>query len=460
MRHKYPLNPEILREYDIRGVFGRTLRLSDAYAIGRAFGSELDQGARVCVGYDGRLSSPPLEDGVVCGLVESGIEVRRVGLATTPLLAFATHHLQAAGGIMITGSHNPPEDNGFKLLRHGRGLSGEEIRALAARAGRGDFRGGQGGVARQLVLGDYAARLLRDWRGQRPLSVIWDPGHGTVASVLPALLGRLPGRHVVLNGRVDGHFPSHPPDPAEERNLHQLKDAVLAEQADLGLAFDGDGDRLGVVDDQGRVVWSDQLLAIFAEDVLSRSPGAAVVADVKASGVLFDEIIRCGGRPVMARSGRTLIQERMLETGAVLGGEMSGHLFFADRWHGFDDGLYAALRVIEMVSGWPRETLAARVDRLPRRVNTPEMRLPCPEARKFLVVEEVRDRLAAAGALVDTTDGVRVNTADGWWLLRASNTQAALTARCESLSPEGLRRLRRQLAEQLAASGMSGMAQT
>ena len=458
METRHLFDPGILREYDIRGVVGSTLRVADAFAVGRAFGSELaSSGGRVvCVGYDGRLSSPSLERALVEGLRICGLEVRRVGLCPTPLLAFATQALGAAGGVMVTGSHNPADHNGFKMVRDGLCLTAGEIRAVAGRAARGDYVAAAepGVVVLHPMTVAYAERLAADWDGERPLCVVWDPGNGAAGAVLPTLLRRLPGRHVVLNGEVDGHFPGHHPDPAEESNMRQLQDAVLAEGAALGVAFDGDGDRLGVVDDQGRIVWADQLLSILAEDVLSRHPGAPVVADVKASQVLFEEIARLGGRPVMGASGRSLIQYRMIQEAAPLGGEMSGHIFFADRYYGFDDALYAAVRLIGLVGRWPRETLAARVDRLPRRVNTPEMRMPCAEDRKFAVVADVRARLTDAGIAFDATDGVRVGGDDGWWLLRASNTQAALTARCEARSPDGLKLLRQQLLDQLRLSGL------
>lgn len=456
MNVKHVFNPAVLREYDIRGVVGRDIGVADAYAVGRAFGTGLHRqgGSSVCVGYDGRLSSPELEAAVVCGLLDCGLDVRRLGLVPTPLLNFAVRRLGTAGGVMVTGSHNPSDYNGFKLIRGALCLTAGEIRALAARAAAGDYVSGRGQEVRQLLVGDYVGRLAEDWDGERAPTVVWDPGNGAVGAVLPQLLAQLPGRHVVINGTVDGAFPAHHPDPAEERNLRQLQDAVLSEGAELGVAFDGDGDRIGVVDDQGRVVWADQLLAILAEEVLAAMPGAAVVADVKASGVLFDEVRRLGGLPVMGPSGRSLIQHKMMEAKAPLGGEMSGHIFFADRYFGFDDGPYAALRLVGLASRLAGETLAGRIDRLPHRLNTPEMRLPCADDRKFLVVDEVRQRLAAAGAAYDATDGARVSTPDGWWLLRASNTQPALTARCEAGSPGGLKELRRQLGEQLRLSGV------
>ncbi len=449
-------DPVVLRGYDFRGVVDRNLTPADGIAVGRAFGSDLASrgGHLVCVGHDGRLSSPELEHAVVEGLAACGLDVRRIGLGPTPMLTYAVRRLEAAGGIMVTGSHNPPDHNGFKLVRNGLSLSREEIRRVAERAANGDYVSGDGRVVQQPLAADYVGRLAEEWDAERVPAVVWDPGNGAVGAVLPLLLSRLPGRHVVINGVVDGNFPGHDPDPAEARHLRQLQDTVLTESADLGVAFDGDGDRVVAVDDQGRILAADQMLALFAEEILASRPGMAVVADVKASDVLFDEVRRFGGRPVTAPSGRSQIQHKMAEVRAPLGGEMSGHIFFSDRYYGFDDGLYAALRLIALVCGLSGETLAGRIDRLPHRLNTPEIRLPCPDGRKFGVVDEVRMRLAVAGTSFDAIDGVKVRTADGWWLLRASNTEPALTLRCEARSPEGLKELRRQLSLQLRLSGM------
>ncbi len=456
MGQRHQFDPVVLRGYDFRGVAGKDLTAADGYAVGRAYGSELaaQRGSVVCVGHDGRLSSPELERAVVAGLVACGLEVRRVGLGPTPMLTFAVRRLEAAGGVMVTGSHNPPEYNGFKLVRNGLCLSRDEIGRVAERAAYGEYLSGEGRVVQQPFAVEYAGRLAEEWAAARPPTVAWDPGNGAVGAVLPLLLSRLPGRHVVINGKVDGNFPGHDPDPAEPRHLRQLQDVVLTESADLGVAFDGDGDRVVAVDDQGRALAADQMLALFAEEILAERPGMAVVADVKASDVLFDEVRRFGGKPVMAPSGRSQIQRKMAEVRALLGGEMSGHIFFTDRYYGFDDGLYAALRLICLVSGLTGETLAGRIDRLPHRLNTPEIRLPCPDDRKFGVVEEVRMRLTVAGTPYDGIDGVKVRTSHGWWLLRASNTEPALTLRCEALSPEGLKELRRQINLQLRLSGM------
>ncbi|MBB4285737.1 phosphoglucomutase/phosphomannomutase PgmG [Roseospira goensis] len=455
----HALHPTILREYDIRGIVGETLSAADARALGRAFGRWVAPGggATVCVGRDGRLSSPALDDALVLGLVEAGARVRRVGLGPTPMLYFAVRHLAADAGIMVTGSHNPPDHNGFKMTRAERPVYGADIAALGRLAAEAPPSTPPAGTVDETPVADaYLDRLAADWDGgDRALTVVWDPGNGAAAAVLEGLTARLPGRHVVLNGAVDGTFPAHHPDPTDPETLHQLRAAVAQEGADLGLAFDGDGDRLGVIDGQGRILWGDQILALLAEPVLAAHPGALVLADVKASQVLFDRIAALGGRPEMVRTGHSLIKARMAETGAPLAGEMSGHLFFADRYYGFDDALYAAVRLLGMVAGWPAgETLATRLDAMPRRVNTPELRFPCPDAEKFAVMDRIRARLRAEGATVCAVDGVRVSTPDGWWLLRASNTQAVLVARCESDTAAGLMRLRAALGTALRAAGV------
>jgi len=448
----------ILREYDIRGVLGETLFEADAEALGRAFATKLAAGEGlpgrvVCVGRDGRTSSPGLEAALVRGLRAGGVDVIRVGLGPTPMLYYAVVGLQAGGGIMVTGSHNPPAHNGFKLVLGSRTLYGDDIKELGRIAAKGKFSSGSGAVKDADVAERYVARLAADYRGERELRVAWDAGNGAAGEIMARLAARLPGRHILLNEKIDGSFPAHHPDPTVPENLRQLQETVARERCDLGFAFDGDGDRIGVVDDTGAILWGDQILVFLAEEVLAERPGATIIADVKASQVLFDEIAKAGGRPLMWRTGHSLIKAKMAEIGAPLAGEMSGHIFFADRYYGFDDALYAAVRILGVVSRMDGPLSAARA-RLPRVVNTPEIRFPCPDERKFAVVSEVAGRVIEAGCEVETVDGVRVKSHDGWWLLRASNTQAVLVARCEARTAEGLERLKRDLAAQLAASGV------
>ncbi|MFN3077109.1 MAG: phosphoglucomutase/phosphomannomutase PgmG [Alphaproteobacteria bacterium] len=446
-------HPTILREYDIRGIVGETLFPEDARAIGQAFGTALARagGNIACVGYDGRLSSPILEEAAVAGLLAAGLEVRRVGRGPTPMLYYATRVLDADGGLMITGSHNPPDHNGFKMLLRDRPFFGQDIRDIGVTASSGDYARGTGLSLVEPVMESYIARLVQDLDPGRPLRVVWDAGNGAAGEVMAELSRRLPGRHVLLNAEIDGTFPNHHPDPTEPENMVQLQKAVLAEKADIGIAFDGDGDRIGVVDERGRILWGDQILLILAEDMLKDRPGATIIADVKASQMLFDEVARLGGNPLMWKTGHSLIKSKMAETGALVAGEMSGHIFIADRYYGFDDALYAAVRVLGIL-GRSGESLGQRLDRMPKLVNTPELRFSCAEDRKFAVIEEVRARLSSSGARVADIDGVRVLTEDGWWLLRASNTQAVLVARCESATEAGLERLKRELGAQLKAS--------
>ena len=449
-------DPTILREYDIRGIVGKTVHAADARAIGRTFGTLVRRGGgkRVALGYDGRLSSPDLAAAVTEGLIGAGIDVVSIGLAATPMLYFAVYHFETDGGIMITGSHNPPDYNGFKMMMGKKSFFGADIQTLGAMAGKGDWETGKGKSENKEILADYAARLLKDVKPGKKLKVAWDVGNGAVGVSIRAVVDKLPGQHFILNEKVDGTFPSHHPDPTVPENLKQLAAEVARRGCDLGIAFDGDGDRIGAIDGKGRILWGDQLLVLWSRDVLKSHPGATIIADVKASQVLFDEIAKAGGKPMMYKTGHSLIKSKMAELGAPLAGEMSGHIFFADTFYGFDDALYCGLRLLNIVAN-STQTLADMRDGLPQLVNTPELRFECDDTRKFQIVEEVKARLKKAGAQVNDIDGVRVNTPDGWWLLRASNTQAVLVARCESTNEAGLERLKGDLRAALAASGLT-----
>jgi phosphomannomutase len=448
-------DPTILREYDIRGIIDKTLSADDAYAIGRAFGTGVvrNGGSTVCVGYDGRLSSPEMEQAVVDGLKDCGLEAIRVGLGPTPMLYFAVNVLDAAGGIMVSGSHNPPDYNGFKMMRGPKPFYGDDIQGLGTLAAAADYESGAGSDRAEPMLERYVGRVLQDYKSGRELKVAWDAGNGSAGEAMVKVCAELPGEHILLNERIDGMFPVHHPDPTVVENLQQLRDVVLAEKCDLGIAFDGDGDRIGVVDGDGEILWGDQLMVVWAADILSAHPGATIIADVKASQVLFDQIADMGGEPVMWKTGHSLIKAKMAETGALLAGEMSGHIFFADRYFGYDDALYAAIRLLACLSQRD-DSLADIRRRLPQPLNTPELRFPCSEERKFAVVDEVSDRLARDGANVSDIDGVRVLTDDGWWLLRSSNTQDVLVARCEAATEEGLQRLKDALVAQVRLSGI------
>ena len=453
MTAKHQFDPTILREYDIRGVVDESLSHDDAYAIGLGFGSMLIErgGSRAAVGYDGRLSSPTLHDAVVAGLRATGVSVTSIGMGPTPMLYYATYALDVDGGIMITGSHNPANYNGFKMVMLKTSFYGDDIQDLGARLARGQVSHGAGDFNSVDIRSRYRQRICEDFKATRRLKIVWDCGNGAAGEVLADLCAHVDADHTILFGDVDGTFPNHHPDPTVAENLDDLIAAVKTQQADIGIGFDGDGDRIGVVDDQGRIVWGDQLLAILAEEVLGDFPGATVIADVKASQALFDRINDLGGKPLMWRTGHSLIKSKMMETGAPLAGEMSGHIFMKDRYYGFDDALYVAMRLAARLAQ-SDEKLSAMRDRIADMVNTPEIRIDIDEAVKFSSIEAVKTWLVAnRDHAVNDIDGVRVNTPDGWWLLRASNTQNVLVARCESSSPEGLERLKAEVRAALAA---------
>ena len=443
-----------IRAFDIRGVVGPDLDAQDARLLGGAYAAlARERGLhRIAVARDGRLTSPGLEAALVEGLVAGGLQVARLGLGPTPMLVFAVRALGFDGGIMVTASHNPPDHNGFKILLGSERLHGEALHALAARAAA---PAPGGGVEAAQVLGAYVDHLrAAGGDALAPLRVAWDCGNGAAGPAVARLVARLPGEHVLLHAEPDGRFPHHHPDPAVGANLADLQAAVVAHGCDLGLAFDGDGDRIGAVDGAGQIVWADQLLLLLAADVLRDAPGAAVAADVKCSRALFDGVEALGGRAVMAPSGYVRVRQAMRREGAAIAGELSGHVFYRDLFDGSDDALYAAVRVLRALSR-SGSSLARFRAALPRYLATPERRLPCPDARKAQVVSEVAARLEARGVAVERCDGVRVADADGWWLLRASNTEACLTTRCEARDEAALARLQAALARELALSGVA-----
>jgi phosphomannomutase len=391
---------------------------------------------------------------LVEGLAAGGADIVRIGRGPTPMLYYAAATLAVDGGVMVTGSHNPPDHNGFKMVLGGKPFYAEQIQALGRLAlTLGAPPGPRGRVETQAIAADYLARLAQDFDEGRPLSVVWDPGNGATGEIVSALTGRLPGTHHLINAAIDGRFPAHHPDPTVPENLLQLQHEVARRKADLGIAFDGDGDRIGVIDAKGRILWGDQLMIVLARDVLRRHPGAPILADVKASDVLFAEIARAGGKPVMLPTGHSPIKAKLAELQAPLAGEMSGHIFFGDRWYGFDDAIYVAVRLLGIL-GRSDLSLVEIADRLPVMFNTPELRIPCDETRKFAIVGEVADRLRRRGAEMVEIDGVRVKTADGWWLVRASNTQAVIVARAESASEAGLASLKDEIIRELSESGL------
>lgn len=456
MAQPYRFHPTILREYDVRGIVGQTLGPDDARALGRAYGTMLRRkgGSCVCVGRDGRLSSPALAEALIAGLAETGLSVLSIGLGPTPMLYFAVHHLEADGGVQVTGSHNPPDHNGFKMMLGKGSLYGAAVQELGRIAASGDTERAAGRVETVEVFDAYVERLARDFRGERSIDAVWDAGNGAAGPAMLALSQRLPGRHACLFADIDGRFPNHHPDPTVAENLEDLIHEVRAGGYEVGIGFDGDGDRIGVIDGGGRIVWGDQILQILAGEILAREKGATIIADVKASQILFDEIARLGGRPLMWKTGHSLIKAKMAEIGSPLSGEMSGHIFYKDRFYGHDDALYVAVRLLSILASGER-TLAEIRDAMPEAFNTPEIRFDCADERKFAAIDEVKQHLESAGAEFDTIDGVRVREPDGWWLLRASNTQAVIVARAEASSEAGLERLKGRLRDTLSRVGVA-----
>ena len=458
MPHKFA--SEILRQYDIRGTVGKTLNITDASTLGRAYGTfALRMDARtLTVGYDGRTHSPDFEKALVEGLLSTGINVERIGLGPTPMLYFATKYLTSDGGIMVTGSHNPPDQNGFKMLMRkdlagGGPVYGERIHALAVMAANDDFEQGKGTVKDVDVQDAYVDMLASNYKSTQGFRIAWDNANGAGGEIVRRLTKKLPGKHILLFDEIDGCFPNHKPDPSDLSNLKVLQNTVRTEKCDIGIGFDGDADRIGALDSQGRMVAGDQLLAIYASEILKQQPGAAIIADVKASQVLFDTIKHLGGEPIMWKTGHALIKVKMAETNSPLAGEMSGHIFFGDN-NCFDDGIYAAVRLLSLLAN-SGKTLAQLRDALPPTFSTSEIRIPIEEDLKFSAIDSVKIQLKEAGAQVNDVDGVRVSNDDGWWLLRASNTEAILVARAEGKSDTALGRLKQQLESQLQRIGLT-----
>jgi len=450
------LNPHIFREYDIRGLVDRDLTSDVVRGIGRAFGTLVAEagGSRVALGMDVRESSPALADTLAEGITGAGVDVIRLGVVPTPLLYYAVHTLELDGGVQVTGSHNPVEYNGFKLMRGMESLSGAAVQEMRRRIETGNLRTGNGRTDSRDLRRAYLEDLVQRLRPARPLHVVLDAGNGCAWELAPALFRELGCRVSPLYCEPDGTFPNHIPDPTLPETLEVLRERVRAEGADLGLAYDGDADRLGAVDETGAVIWGDQLLGLFARQVLARTPGVSVLFEVKCSEALVEDIRARGGVPVMTRTGHSLIKKRMRELQAPLAGEMSGHLFFADDWYGFDDAIYASGRLVQLLAEG-KEPLSARVADLPRYYATPEIRVECPDDRKFDVVSAVLDRYRATHDVV-AVDGARVVFDAGWGLVRASNTQPVLVVRAEGRTPEARDAIHAELTATLESLGVRG----
>jgi phosphomannomutase / phosphoglucomutase len=439
------VNRTIFREYDIRGIADDELASPAAEMIGRGLGSYIirHSGTRICLGCDCRLSGERLHDAVLNGLMTSGARVLDLGTVPTPVLYYASSHFQADGGIMITGSHNPPEYNGFKTVCGTGTLHGQAIQDVYRLISDKDLDSGKGLVEQIDAVTPYVEEIAAQFDFKRRIKVVVDAGNGTAGPVAHAVLSRLNVEVVELFFEMDGSFPNHHPDPTVLKNLAHLRKAVKEHKADLGIAFDGDGDRIGAVDEHGHVVYGDMLLLVFAREILARKPGSTFIGEVKCSQVMYDKILELGGKPIMYKTGHSLIKAKMKQEHAELAGEMSGHMFFADRYYGYDDAIYAACRLIEIVSN-SNASLSAQLMDVPKLVSTPELRTDCPDEWKFQVISKVADIMRRNRAIVEV-DGVRVPFENGWGLVRASNTQPVLVMRFEATSEDLLRQYQKQI---------------
>ena len=449
-----PVAPEIFKAYDIRGIVNRTLTEAAAEAIGRALGTlgQRKGVARFVVGRDGRLSGPRLSAALARGLNAAGVDVVDIGVVATPMVYFATHHFGTGSGVMVTGSHNPPEYNGLKMMVAGDTLAAEAIQDVRCLVESGDLASGAGRLEKADIREAYLARITSDVKLARALTIAIDCGNGSPGAVAPELFRRLGCKVIELYCDVDGNFPNHHPDPSKPENLQDLIEKLRSSDAELGLAFDGDGDRLGVVTKSGRIVYPDRQLMLFAADVLARNPGAQIIFDVKCTRNLFPWIRGHGGRPLLWKTGHSLIKAKLKETGAPLAGEMSGHVFFKDRWYGFDDGLYAGARLLELVS---REANASKLlESLPDSISPPELNVALErEGENHRLIAELQMSAKFEGATeVNTIDGLRVEYPDGFGLMRASNTTPVLVLRFEADSKEALERIRGEFKRVLLAA--------
>ncbi|KTD03078.1 phosphomannomutase [Legionella geestiana] len=448
--HIRPVESSVFRAYDIRGIVGETLDENAYYSFGRALAMRLQSEVRdtTFLARDGRTTGPALCDALAAGLTEGGIHVVNLGAIPTPLLYFAASTRAIDSGLMVTGSHNPAGYNGLKMVLAGKAQAGEAIQELCALVNAGEFCSGQGKLSFDDIRADYNARILADVKLSRPLKVVVDAGNGIAGPIIPGLLRALGCEVIPLYCEVDGAFPNHHPDPTVESNLLDLRAAVLAHQADIGLAFDGDGDRLGVLDEKGRIIWPDRLLMCYAREILGRRSGARIVYDVKCSAHLGQVIEASGGVPVMCPTGHSLVKAVMKREAAALAGEMSGHIFFGDRWYGFDDALYSACRLLEIVSRSDK-TLSEQFADIPDSINTPEIQIAISDAEKFAYMQRFCAEARFPGARTVTIDGLRVEYGDGWGLLRASNTTPCLVARFEADSAAAMERIQSAFREQM-----------
>ena len=440
MTHTF--HPSILREYDIRGIIDETLFEEDAFYIGRAFSTLISnpESAHVVVGWDGRHSSLSLKNSLVDGLLRSGLDVTEIGLGPTPLLYFALHHLNADGGIMITGSHNPKNHNGFKMVLKTGPVMGDQIKSFSKVVKDLPKEVAQGKLETIDLQNAFVDRLIQDLSLKAPINAVWDTGNGAAGQIVEKLVKRLPGSHTLLYGEINGDFPHHHPDPSVEENLEDLKTKVLASKADVGFAFDGDGDRIGIVNNKGISLPIDQMIMVLGRDVLEEYPKGTIIVDIKISQAVLDDIKAHGGTPLLWKTGHSVIKRKMKEVGALFAGEVSGHIFFNDKYYGYDDGLYTAVRFLNVLAkkGKPLDEVQKI---LPSFATSKEYRVDCADEEKFQKINQIKEAVAAAYPSLSlvTIDGLRVNHADGWWLVRASNTQSAIVFRAEGKTDHSLK---------------------
>ncbi len=446
------INPQIFREYDIRGIVGKDLTPEIVKILGKGFGTYIRKAGykSLIVGRDGRISSESFKDSLIEGLISTGCDVIDIGICPTPVYYFSIFHFDKDGGMMVTGSHNPPEFNGFKVSVGKSTIFGQEIQNLRRLIEKGEFEKGEGKIKKEEIIRHYQDFIKKDIKLDKKLKVVIDAGNGTAGVVAAPLLRDLGCEVEELYCNIDGNFPNHFPDPTIPENLRDLIERVKKIGADLGIGYDGDGDRIGVVDDQGNIIWGDQLMIIFSREILKNQKGATFIAEVKCSQNLFEDIEKHGGRAIMWKTGHSLIKEKIKEEKAVLGAEMSGHVFFADRYFGYDDAIYSSCRLVELLSKTEKK-LSQILEDVPKTFITPEIRIDCPDEIKFKVVEMVRDDLKKDYPIIDV-DGVRVKFDDGWGLVRASNTQPVLVLRFESLTEKRLKEIKKLIEDKVQSA--------
>tara|TARA_Y100001970_G_scaffold51759_1_gene65426 strand:+ start:12415 stop:13821 length:1407 start_codon:yes stop_codon:yes gene_type:complete len=451
-------DPEVLREYDIRGIVGINLNENTAYTIGRTFGHVVQNklsSNNIVTGYDGRLTSPTLHKALCMGLKDSGANVLNVGMGPTPMIYFSDFHLDSDAAIMVTGSHNPSEYNGFKMVLNKHSFFADEIKQLQSLIDQNELKLSQGSINKKSIVKEYVSRILKNIEVNKPIRIAWDTGNGAMGSVINEITLRLNNtENIIINEEVDGNFPNHHPDPTVPKNMEQLIKTVLKNKCDVGLAFDGDGDRLGVVDNNGKIIWADQYMLVLCSEISKIYKNPKIIMDVKCSKIFFEEAVKMNCNPIMCKTGHSPIKEKMKEVSSPLSGEMSGHVCYSDDFYGYDDAMYVGLRLLRIL-GNTNKSLGELIDVFPKTFSTPETRIDVEEVRKFKIIDEVKDRLkSVAGNIIDI-DGIRIENKDGWFLMRASNTQNQLTCRAEAISKEGLLSLINIIEQQLKFSGVS-----